>query len=165
MERNMNANTPVSSKFGTFEALAPVADALEGVLNVEARGKARSFVKRIGEAGEKWAAAGLATVEKATTTAESALVGSVREYARASRAVEAALFQEAEALFVNLNKLSSATSTAEVFHIQADFLRTRGEAAARRINAIADYVDQMAPERGGPASVKLPQTPEMSKAA
>lgn len=161
----MSTSTQGGSKFWAFEALAPVADTLQGVLNVEARGRARDFVKRMGEAGEKWAVAGLAEVEKATTTAENAVVGSIREYAKASRVVEAALFQEAEALFVGLGKLSSATSATEVFHIQADFLRARGETAARRINAIADYVNQMAPERGGPAPVKLPQTPELSKAA
>ena len=161
----MNANTPVASKFGTFEALAPVADALEGVLNVEARGKARSFVKRIGEAGEKLAAAGLATVEKATTTAESALLFAVREYAKATRAVGAALFEDAEASFAGLGKLAAATSVTEALHIQAEFVRGRGDAAGRRVKAIADYADRMASEWGGATPVSVFPKPEKVKAA
>ena len=161
----MSTNTHDESKSGAFGALAPVAGVLGVVLGVEAPGRARDLMKRISEVGEKWAASGSAAMEKATTAAENALLGSVREYAKASRAVEATLFQETEALFAGLGKLSSAKSVTEAFHIQADFLRARSDAAGSRIKAIADYVDEKASEWGGPAPVKVFPKPEKAKAA
>src|SRR5208283_1739558 len=136
MECNMSTNTHDESKSGAFEALAPVAGALEGVLSVEAP-KARDFVKRIGEVGEKWAAEGNAALEKASTNADNA----------------------------GLGKLSSATSVTEAVHVQADFLRARSEAAGNRIKAIADYVDVKAWEWRKPAPVKAFPKPEKAKAA
>src|SRR5208337_2021647 len=138
MECNMSTNTHDESKSGAFEALAPVAGALEGVLSVEAP-KARDFVKRIGEVGEKWAAEGNAALEKASTNADNAVLGAYRDIAKASCAIRAAGF-------AGLGKLSSATSVTEAVHVQADFLRARSEAAGNRIKAIADYVDVKASE-------------------
>ena len=161
----MSTSAHDESKSGAFEALAPVAGAWEVILNAKAPDKARDLVKRIGEVGEKLAAGGQVTVEKATTTAEDVLLGSVRESAKASRAVGAAVFQEAEAMFVGLGKLSSATSLSEAFHIQTDFLRARSEAAARRVKAVADYVDQLASEWGGPSPVKAFPKAEKARAA
>jgi hypothetical protein len=164
MECNMSTNTHDESKSGAFEALAPVAGALEGVLSVEAP-KARDFVKRIGEVGEKWAAEGNAALEKASTNADNAILGAYRDIAKARCAIRAAAFQEAEAWFAGLGKLSSATSVTEAVHVQADFLRARSEAAGNRIKAIADYVDEKASEWRKPAPVKAFPKPEKAKAA
>jgi hypothetical protein len=158
-------STHDESKSGAFEALAPVAGVWEVILNAKAPEKARDLMKRVGQVGEKLAAGGQAAVEKATTTAEDVLLGSVRESAKASRAVGAAVFQEAEAMFGGLGKLSSATSVTEAFHIQTDFLRARSDAAAGRVKAIADYVDRLASEWGGPAPLKVFPRPEKAKAA
>ena len=158
-------STHNESKSGAFDALAPVAGAWEAILNVKAPDKARDLVKRVGEVGEKLAAGGQAAVEKATTTAEDVLLGSVRESAKATLAVGAAVFQEAEAMFVGLGKLSSATSLTEAFHIQTEFLRARSDAAAKRMKAIADYVDEKASQWGVPAPVKAFPKPEKAKAA
>ena len=160
----MNANLRDESKSGPYQALAPVAGALD-VLSVEAPGKARDLVKRFGETGEKWAAEGQAAMEKATTTAESGLLFAVREYAKATRAVGAALFEDAEASFAGLGKLAAATSVTEALHIQAEFVRGRGDAAGRRVKAIADYADRMASEWGGAAPVSVFPKPEKAKAA
>ena len=161
----MSTNPHDEGKWGVVQAPAPVAGALETVLSVDGPAKARDLVKRIGEVGEKWAADGRAAMDKASTTAEDALLGSVREYAKASRAAGAAWFQDVEAVFAGLGKLSSATSLTEAFHIQADFLRGRSEATAKRIKAIADYVGQMASEWGGSAPLKVFPKPEKAKAA
>ena len=161
----MSTSTHDESKSGAFEALAPVAGAREGILSVEVPSKARDLVKRIGEVGEKWAAGGNAAMEKASTKADNAVLAAFREYAKARCAIRAALFQEAEAWFAGLGKLSSATSATEAFHVQADFLRARSNAAGGRIKAIADYVDEKASEWGKPAPVKAFPKPEKAKAA
>ena len=161
----MSTSTHDESKSRAFEALSPVAGALEGILSVEAPSKARDLVKRIGEVGEKWAAEGNAALEKASTNADNAIVAAYRDIAKARCAIRAAAFQEAEAWFAGLGKLSSATSVPEAVHVQADFLRARSEAAGNRIKAIADYVDEKASEWRKPAPVKAFQKPEKAKAA
>jgi hypothetical protein len=158
-------STHDESKSAAFDALAPVAGAWEVILNAKAPEKARDLVKRVVEVGEKLTAGGQVAVEKATTTAEDVLLGSVRESAKATRAVGDAVFQEAEAMFVGLGKLSSATSLTEAFHIQTEFLRARSDAAAKRMKAVADYVDEKASAWGVPAPVKAFPKPEKAKAA
>ena len=82
-----------------------------------------------------------------------------------SCAIRAAAFQEAEAWFAGLGKLSSATSVTEAVHVQADFLRARSEAAGNRIKAIAGYMDEKASEWRKPAPVRAFPKPEKAKAA
>ena len=147
----MTTSAKTEAKLKAVDAFAPFADALEAIPNLEVPELARDVAKRMTGFGEKFATDGRDAVEKATATIENTAVSSIRELGRISRAVQTALYQDAEALLAGLRNLSAAASPTEVLHIQSDYLRGRASAAAERVKAMADYVGRAASKLEGPA--------------
>jgi hypothetical protein len=152
MEREMTVSTHNQAKLKTFETFAPLADALEAVLNLEVPGVARDFAKRVTGVGEKVMTDGRDAVEKATAAIENAAVSSIREAGKIGRALQTALYQDAEALLAGLGQLSAAASPTDALRIQSDYVCGRADAAVERVKAIADYVGRAASEREGSAN-------------
>jgi phasin len=144
MERKMTASTQNTDMLNTLkEAFAPVAEALKTLQNVEVPEAARDFVKRAAGAAKDRSADAEARAEKVTTAIESAVTGSVVETAKVSRTIQQALYQDAEAFFANVDKLAAAKSFGEAMQIQSDYLRARGDAAAARAKATAEYFGKL----------------------
>ena len=104
---------------------------------------AREFVKKANEAAKDRATTLHANVEKATTTVEHTLVKTVGEVARLTRQAQQAVYEDAEAFFSGVDKLSSAKSLGEAFQIYVDYMRGRGDAAMARARAANDYVGKL----------------------
>ena len=147
----MTTSAKTEAKLKAVDAFAPFADALEAIPN-EVPELARDVAKRMTGFGEKFATDGRDAVEKATATIENTAVSSIRELGRISRAVQTALYQDAEALLAGLRNLSAAASPTDVLHIQSDYLRGRASVAAERVKAIADYVGRAASKLEASAS-------------
>ena len=147
----MTTHDNTKAKLKAFDAFAPVADALEAIPNLDVP-VARDFAKRVTGLGEKFATDSRDAVEKATATIENTAVSSIRELGRVSRAVQTALYQDAEALFAGLRNLSAAASPTDALQIQSDYLRGRANAAAERVKAVADYVGLAASKLEGSVS-------------
>ena len=140
----MTANTQNTDMLNTLkDAFAPVTEALKTLQNVEVPEAARDFVKRAAGAAKDGAATAEARAEKVTAAIESAVTGSVVETAKVSRTIQQALYQDAEAFFANVDKLAAAKSFGEAMQIQSDYLRARGEAAAVRAKATAEYFGKL----------------------
>ena len=148
----MTTSAKTEAKLKAVDAFAPFADALEAIPNLEVPELARDVAKRMTGFGEKFAADGREAVEKATATIENTAVSSIREFGRISRAVQTALYRDAEALLAGLRNLSAAASPTDVLHIQSDYLRGRASVAAERVKAIADYVGRAASKLEASAS-------------
>ncbi|MBV8106155.1 MAG: phasin family protein [Hyphomicrobiales bacterium] len=148
----MTASAKTEAKLKTFDAFAPLADALEAIPNLDVPDVARDFAKRMTGLGERFATDGRDAVEKATATIENTAVSSVRELGRVSRAVQTALYQDAAALLAGLRHLSTAASPTDALQIQSDYLRSRANATAERVKAVADYVGRAASKLEGSAS-------------
>jgi hypothetical protein len=148
----MTTQDNTTAKFKTFDAFAPVAYALEAIPNMDVPDAARDFAKHVTGLGEKFATDSRDAVEKATATIENTSVSSIRELGRVSRAVQTAVYQDAEALLVGLRNLSAAASPTDALQIQSDYLRGRANAAAERAKAVADYVSLATSKLEGSAS-------------
>jgi hypothetical protein len=131
----MTANTQNTDMLNTLkEAFAPVTEALKTLQNVEVPEAARDFVKR---------AAGAAKDRSADAEARAEKVTAVVETAKVSRTIQQALYQDAAAFFANVDKLAAAKSFGEAMQIQSDYLRARGDAAAARAKATAEYFGKL----------------------
>ena len=148
----MTTHDNTKAKFKAFDTFAAVADALEAIPNLDVPGVARDFAKRVTGLGEKFATDSRDAGEKATATIENTAVSSIRELGRVSRAVQTALYQDAEALLAGLRNLSTAASPTDAFQVQSDYLRSRANATVERVKAIADYVGRAASKLEGSAS-------------
>ena len=104
---------------------------------------ARDFVKKAAEAAKDRAANLHANVEKATTTVEQTLANTVGEIAKLTRQAQQAAYEDAEALFAGVNKLASAESVSEAVQIYVDYMRSRGDAALARAQAVNDYAGKL----------------------
>jgi phasin len=144
MERKMTATTQDNTMLNSLkEAFAPVTEALKSIPNVEVPEAARDFVKRAAGAAKDRAADAEVRAEKATAAIETAVTNSVVETAKVSRKIQQALYQDAEAFFVGVDKLAAAKSFSEAMQIQSDYLRARGEAASARAKATAEYLGKL----------------------
>jgi hypothetical protein len=148
----MTTSAKTEAKLKAFDAFAPFTDALEAIPNLDVPDVARDFAKRMTGLGEKFATDGRDAVEKATATIENTAVSSIRELGRVSRAVQTALYQDAEALLAGLRNLSTAASPTDALQVQSDYLRSRANATVERVKAIADYVGRAASKLEGSAS-------------
>src|ERR1700758_2829271 len=106
----MTTAAKTEAKLKAFDAFAPFTDALEAIPNLDVPDVARDFARRMTGLGEKFATDGRDAVEKATATIENTAVSSIRELGRVSRAVQTAVYQDAEALLVGLRDLAAAAS-------------------------------------------------------
>lgn len=125
------------------EAFAPVTEAFTKLQNLEVPEAAREFVKKQAEAAKTRAADAYAGSEKVTSVIESAVAGSVTEAAKISRNIQQAIYQDAEAFFVGIDKLASAKSLSEAAQIQSDLVRARGELLVSRAKATSEYLGKL----------------------
>src|SRR6201994_3680200 len=114
------------------QAFAPVTEALKTFQNVEVPEAAREFVKKTANSAKERAADVYAGSEKVTAAIETAVADSVSEFAKISRNIQQAMYQDAEAFFAGIDKLASAKSLNEAVQIQSDMARARGEAFVSR---------------------------------
>jgi phasin len=116
---------------------------LKNLQNMEVPEAAREFVKKQTESAKVRAADLYAGSEKVTAAIETAVTGSVSEAAKISRNFQDALYQDAEAFFVGIDKLASAKSLNEAVQIQSDLLRARGEVLVSRAKASTEYLGKL----------------------
>src|SRR6266851_5601984 len=120
------------------EAFAPVSDALKNLQTTEVPEAARDFVKRTANTAKERAADVYAGSEKVTAAIETAVADSVSEAAKISRNIQQALYQDAEAFFVGIDKLASAKSTNEALgKLVADGAKTAQDNLAKVYNKTA----------------------------
>ena len=125
------------------EAFAPVTEAFTKLQNMEVPEAAREFVKKQADAAKVRAADFHAGSEKVTDAIETAVAGSVSEAAKISRNIQQALYQDAEAFFVGIDKLASAKSINEAVQIQSDLARAQGEVVVSRAKSTAEYLGKL----------------------
>ncbi len=125
------------------EAFAPVTDAMKNLQNLEVPEVAREFMKKtVGTAKER-AADLQAGSEKVTAAIETAVAGSVTEAAKITRNIQQALYQDTEAFFAGMDKLTSAKSITEAVQIQSDIVRSRGEVLVSRAKSTTEYLGKL----------------------
>ena len=139
--------TENSNVFDTVKgAFAPMTDAFKNLQNLEVPDAARDFVKRTANTAKERAADVYAGSEKVTAAIETAVADSVSEAAKISRNIQQAMFQDAEAFFVGIDKLASAKSLNEAVQIQSDLARARGEVFVSRAKSTSEYLGKLAAE-------------------
>jgi phasin len=133
--------TETNSAYDTVkQAFAPVTDAFK---NMEVPEAAREFVKKQAETAKVRAADIHAGSEKVTAAIETAVAGSVSEAAKISRNISQAMYQDAEAFFVGIDKLASAKSLNEAVQIQSEMVRARGELFVSRAKSATEYLGKL----------------------
>ena len=136
--------TETNTVFDTVkEAFAPVTEALKNFQNVEVPEAAREFVKKTANSAKERAADVYAGSEKVTAAIETAATDSVSEFAKISRNIQQAIYQDAEAFFAGIDKLASAKSLSEAAQIQSDLVRARGELFVSRAKASSEYLGKL----------------------
>ena len=125
------------------QAFAPVTEALKTFQNVEVPEAAREFVKKTANSAKERAADVYAGSEKVTAALETAATDSVSEFAKISRNIQQAMYQDAEAFFAGLDKLASAKSLNEAVQIQSDLARARGEVFISRAKSTTEYLGKL----------------------
>ena len=125
------------------EAFAPVTEAFKNFQNMEVPEAARDFVKRAANNGKERAADVYAGSEKVTSAIETAVADSVSEVAKISRNIQQAVYEDAEAFFMGLDKLASAKTINEAVQIQSDLARARGEAFISRAKSSTEYFGKL----------------------
>lgn len=136
--------TETNTVFDTVkEAFAPVTEALKNFQNVEVPEAAREFVKKTANSAKERAADVYAGSEKVTAAIETAATDSVSEFAKISRNIQQAIYQDTEAFFTGIDKLASAKSFNEAFQIQSDLVRARGELFVSRAKASGEYLAKL----------------------
>jgi phasin len=125
------------------QAFAPVTEAFKTFQNVEVPEAAREFVKKTANSAKERAADVYAGSEKVTAAFETAASDSVSEFAKISRNIQQAMYQDAEAFFAGLDKLASAKSMNEAVQIQSDLARARGEVLVSRAKSTTEYFGKL----------------------
>ena len=125
------------------QAFAPVTEAFKNFQNVEVPEAAREFVKKTANSAKERAADVYAGSEKVTAALETAASDSVSEFAKISRNIQQAMYQDAEAFFAGIDKLASAKSLNEAVQIQSDLARAQGEVVVSRAKSGAEYLGKL----------------------
>jgi phasin len=125
------------------QAFAPVTEAFAKLQNMEVPEAAREFVKKQAETAKERAADVYAGSEKVTAALETAASDSVSEFAKISRNIQQAMYQDAEAFFAGIDKLASAKSLNEAVQIQSDLARARGEVLVSRAKSTTEYLGKL----------------------
>ena len=121
------------------EAFAPMTEAFKNLQNLDVPEATREFVKKTASTAKERAADVYAGSEKVTAALETAASDSVSEFAKISRNIQQAMYQDAEAFFAGLDKLASAKSLNEAVQIQSDLARARGEVFISRAKSTTEY--------------------------
>ncbi len=136
--------TETNTVFDTVkDAFAPVTEAFTKLQNLEVPEAAREFVKKQAETAKVRAADVYAGSEKVTAAIETAVSDGVTEAAKISRNIQQAMYQDAEAFFAGIDKLTSAKSINEAVQIQSDLARAQGEVVVSRAKSTAEYLGKL----------------------
>ena len=127
----------------TNTAFEGFKDAFKNIQNLEVPEAAREFVKKTASSAKERAADVYAGSEKVTAALETAATDSVSEFAKISRNIQQAMYQDAEAFFAGLDKLASAKSLNEAVQIQSDLARARGEVLVSRAKSTTEYLGKL----------------------
>ena len=123
------------------KAFAPVVDAVKSVTEkLEVPEAARDFVKRSVEVAQERAASVHTGSVKATDAIESAAAKAVADFARVSRDVQAAAYDDAKAYLASITKIAGAKSLSEAVQIQVDYLRERADVNVSRTKSVVEFV-------------------------
>lgn len=140
----MTTETNTNAAFdGIKRAFAPLNDALQNLQKFEIPAGARDFVKRATDTAQERTTELHNGSEKVTAAIETAVTGSVGEVAKVSRAIQQAIYDDAQSFLSGINKLASATSLNEAVQIQSDYLRASGELFVSRAKASGEYVGKL----------------------
>ena len=162
----MTTETNTNSVLDTVkQAFAPVTDALKNLQNMEVPEAARDFVKKTAGTAKERAADMHAGAEKVTVAIETAVSGSVSEAAKISRNIQQAIYQDAEAFFLGIDKLASATSLNEAVQIQSDMVRARGELFMSRAKSTTEYLGKLVADGAKTAQDNFSKAASFNKAA
>ena len=132
-----------SATDGIKRAFAPLTDALQNLQKFEIPAGARDFVKRAAGTAQERTTELHNGSEKVTAAIESAVTGSVGEVAKVSRAIQQAIYDDAQTFFAGVEKLASATSLNEAVQIQSEYARASGELFVSRAKASTEYVGKL----------------------
>ena len=105
---------------------------------------AREYAHRAAEAALERATSLHAGAAKATATIEVAAVGSVESLAKASREIQAAMFDDAKAAISAFEKTVAAKSVGDAFRVQADYYRAQFDVNVTRAKTVGALVAQAA---------------------
>ena len=148
------------------KTFAPVVDAMKSVgARMEVPAAARDFMKRSAEmAGERAADIHAGTV-RATDAVENAASKTVSGFARLSRDMQVAAYDDAKAYLASVTKIAEAKSLSEAMQIQMDFVRERTEANMGRAKSMFDYVSGSLADAGKRAQETVSKVANFNKAA
>jgi hypothetical protein len=111
--------------------------------NVEVPRTTREFVKHAATVAKDRAADARVAAESITAAIEKAAVGSVDATAEIGRAIQNAVHEEVDALLNGIERLASAKSFGEAFHVQSDYVHGRVAATAERGRAIVNSMREL----------------------
>jgi phasin len=136
--------TATNSLFDSVrQAFEPITDALKTVPAMDVPETAREFVRKTASTARERVVDAFADGEKATAAIETAVAGGVSEAAKIGRKLQQAIYQDTEAFFDGIDRLTSAKSLSEAAQIQADLMQARGEAMISRAKATTEYVGKL----------------------
>lgn len=159
-------NTTKSFQQSVEKAFAPVVDAVKSVTEkLEVPEATRDFVKRSVEVAQERAAGAHANSIKATDAIETATSKAVSNFARVSRDLQAAAFDDAKAYFASVSKIADAKSLSEAVQIQVDYLRERSDVNISRAKSVVDYVTGSFAEGAKKAQESFSKVTSFNKAA
>lgn len=159
-------NTTTSFQQSVEKTFAPVVDAVKTATEkLEVPQAARDFVKRSVEAAQERAASVHAGSVKATDAIESATIKGVSGFARLSRDMQAAAYDDAKAYFASVSKIAGAKSFGEAVQLHVDYLRDRADVNIGRTKAAIEYVTDSLADGAKKAQENLGKVVSMNKAA
>lgn len=132
-----------STTEGFKRAFAPLTDALQNLPKFEIPAGARDFVKKAAGTAQERATELHNGSEKATAALETAVTSSLGEAIKVTRAIQQAIYEDAQSFFAGIDKLASATSLNEAVQIQSDYARASGEKFVSRAKASGEYVGKL----------------------
>ena len=159
-------NTANSFQQNVEKAFAPVVDAVKTATSkLEVPEAARDFVKRSVEVAQERAASVHAGSVKATDAIESATIKGVSGFARLSRDMQAAVYDDAKAYFASITKIAGAKSFGEAVQFHVDYLRDRADVNMGRAKSAVEYVTESLADGAKKAQENLGKVVSMNKAA
>lgn len=159
-------NTANSFQQNVEKAFAPVVDAVKTATSkLEVPEAARDFVKRSVEVAQERAASVHAGSVKATDAIESATIKGVSGFARLSRDMQAAAYDDAKAYFASITKIAGAKSFGEAVQFHVDYLRDRADVNMGRAKSAVEYVTESLADGAKKAQENLGKVVSMNKAA
>lgn len=158
--------TPQAFQQNVEKAFPPVVDAVKSVTGkLQVPEAARDFVKRSAEMATDRAADVHAGTVKATDAIESAASKAVSGFARLSRDVQSAAYDDAKAYLASVSKIASATSFGEAVQHHVDYLRDRADVNMGRAKSAFEFVSVSMADGAKKAQESISKAATYTKAA